>query len=366
MNVEQVRPQNRSLILKYINRAGPSSRKEIAAATGLTPASVTQITTGLIAEGILREADSLSRTSAGPGRREVPLAIEAGRFLTYTINAEPDVTAVAVCDLMGNLVKDDAGEPLLRLQPTFREGTPEAFLHFLCDCCLDLSARLPEEARNRIENLSFTVTGLVDRENGISNHAYGVWKEPVEVRRVLETKLHVPVLVENNVDAYAIAEMLFGIGREHDHLLLIKWGPGVGSSVVIDGHVYRGRHGKTAELGHMIVVPSGDPCVCGRKGCLETIASANALYRAERQGNRQGVIDLFARCIVNAGTILAPDRIVLFGSLASNPLLREDVIRSCKAYAPSFDEHRILHTALGGKEHYIGPSALFTMGKLQS
>jgi len=366
MNVEQVRPQNRSLILKYINRAGSSSRKEIAAATGLTPASVTQITTALIAEGILREAEAVSRSSGGRGRREIPLTIEADRFLTYTINAEPDVTTVAVCDLMGNLVKDAAGEPLLRLLPTSREDSPETFLHFLCDCCLGLSARLPEEARNRIENLSFAVTGLVDRENGVSDHAYGIWNEPVEVRRILETRLQIPVVVENNVDAYAIAEMLFGIGREHDHLLLIKWGPGVGSSVVIDGHVYRGRHGKTAELGHMIVDPSGEPCVCGRRGCLETVASARALYRAEQQGGRQEAVDQFARCIVNAGTILAPDRIVLFGNLASNPVLREAVISSCKAYAPSFDGHRILHTALGGKEHYIGPSALFTMKKIQS
>lgn len=366
MNVEQVRPQNRSLILKYINRAGPSSRKEIAATTGLTPASVTQITTSLIAEGILREAGTVSRTSGGRGRREVPLAIQADRFLTFTINAEPDATTVAVCDLTGNLVKDAGGEPLLRAIPTSRDCPPEDFLHVLGDCCLELSARMPEEKRKYIENLSFTVTGIVDRENGISSHAYGIWTSPVDVRKILGSYLHLPVLLENNVDAYAIAEMLFGIGRAHDHLLLIKWGPGVGSSVVIDGHVYRGRNGKSAELGHMIVDPSGELCVCGRRGCLETVASAKALERAEKHGNRKAAVDTFARSVVNAGTLLAPDRIVLFGSLTNDPLLREEVIRSCRSYAPSFDERRIVPTALAGKEKYIGPSALFTMRKMQS
>ena len=68
------------------------------------------------------------------------------------------------------------------------------------------------------------------------------------------------------MNAFAMAELLYGMGREYDNLLIIKWGPGVGSAIVIDDQLYEGRHGKAAELGHYIVERDGRLCGCGRQG----------------------------------------------------------------------------------------------------
>ncbi len=366
MNMERVRQRNRSLILRFINNKGAASRKEIALASGLTQASVTQITTALIAEGILKEAGRSDEKAGSPGRREVLLRIDAGKFLTFAVNTEPDKTTAAICDIMGNVVSVKGTGPLCVQFPTEKDTDPARFLDRVCRYCEELKEQLPKRSRGRIECFSFAVTGIVDRERGISRRAYGIWKEEVDVRAIIGEKLGLPVLTENNVDAFAIAELLLGTGRKHDDMLVIKWGPGVGSSVIIGGNVYRGRHGKTPELGHLIIDPGGRKCVCGRRGCLETIVSAKALDRAGSENEKHEAIDQFARSIVNAGTILEPCRIVLFGSLADKDELRNELISRCAFYDQEFGEKRILHTSLSGRECYIGPAAVYTMHRIMS
>lgn len=362
MNMERVRRQNRALILKYINDNGPSSRKDIAVASGLTQASVTQIAAALIEEGILKEAGSVSSGSSA-GRRQVLLKIDAEAFPAFAVNMEPDLTTAAVCDLMGMVMKGADGSPLIRQIPTEKNLPPEEALEGIAALCRELKKELPKDLRERVEAVSFAITGIVDTERGISKRAYGIWKEETDIRKILYRKLHLPVLVENNVDAFAIAEQFFGAGKTEDNLLVIKWGPGVGSSVIIDGQIFRGTYGKTAEMGHFIVDPKGALCNCGRRGCLETKVSKDALKAARSKAERSKAVDLFARSIVNAGTILAPGKIILFGSLAEEEALRSELIADCMTYDPSYHEERITHTKLSGKESYIGPAAVYTRHK---
>ena len=140
---------------------------------------------------------------------------------------------------------------------------------------------------------------------------------------------------------------------------MIKWGPGIGSTIVIDNKVYEGRHGKTAELGHVIVEKNGKACSCGKKGCLETLLSAETFSKIKSEEKRDYSIDLFARSIVNTCSIIAPNRIILSGPLFADIKLRKKLISYCSEYDPSYNENRILYTSLSGKENYIGPVAVF-------
>jgi len=97
MNMERVKRQNRSLILNYINSTGPVSRKDIAAATGLTAAAVTQISAALISEGVLTVKGTSTERTGEAGRRKVLLDIDPEVSLAYTVNIEPDITTIAVC-----------------------------------------------------------------------------------------------------------------------------------------------------------------------------------------------------------------------------------------------------------------------------
>lgn len=375
INMERVKKENRSLILKYINDNGPVSRIDIAQATGLTAASVTQITTALITEGILCETGAIADNGGMAGRKKVLLGINADTAYVISISIETETTTVAICNLLGEILSNSS-QKLEASVPTDNTIHPKWFLRKVSDLCVSLLDCMSKQKKSRIKCVSVGIPGIVDTLGGVSVHAYGIWDQYVDISDFFESTLGYPVILENNVDAFATAEILFGHGRTQDSLLVIKWGPGVGSCVVIDKKVYQGRHGKTAELGHFIVDTNGKKCSCGRYGCLETVVSQKALssimeFDPEKFGEAYDkatdavkikidrAIDLFARSIVNTCTIIAPNRVVLSGCLFKSPEIRARLIECCQKYDPAYGEHRILYTNLNEKEAYIGPVAMY-------
>ncbi|MCM1188766.1 MAG: ROK family transcriptional regulator [bacterium] len=368
MNMVQVKKRNRSSVLNCINQRGPVSRKDIADITGLTPAAVTLICGELMEQGLLRELGT-DTLSTGAGRRKVLVDINYDCYYILTVNIESADTVLTVSNMRGDFLERET-------VPTARQEEPEVFLDRVAEHCDRLRNRRPQ-LEKRLAGVSVAVPGVVDRERGVSVHAYGVWDRQVAVCDILAEKLKLKVWIENNVNALAMAELLFGMGRAYDNLLVIKWGPGVGSAIVIDSQLYEGRHGKAAELGHYIVEREGRLCSCGRRGCLETKVSYRALsaeqpfaiedfgkvYReasaAGKAGKFEEAIDLFARTVVNSMTILAPNRVVLFGSLFRDGTVRRRLIEDCKKYDSRYDEGRILYSTLADRESYIGPVALF-------
>ena len=107
------------------------------------------------------------------------------------------------------------------------------------------------------------------------------WRDE-PLRDALARRLDLPVVVDNDANAAAWAEWRFGAGRGETHMLLVNLGTGIGGGIVIDGRVQRGRFGIAAEFGHMQVVPGGQRCECGNRGCWEQYASGNALVREAR------------------------------------------------------------------------------------
>ncbi|MCR4798057.1 MAG: ROK family transcriptional regulator [Lachnospiraceae bacterium] len=359
MNMEQVKRRNRAAILNYINETGPVSRKDIATATGLTPAAVTQICSVLMEEHILEE---LGRAhSEGVGRKKVLVNINYDHTYLYAINMEPDGVKIALSNLKGDAVAktlysfDDQKSPRETLGEIAREAKKLGAGH----------RNLP------IGGVSVAISGIVDKKKGLSVHAYGIWDEQVKVCEILESEFDLPVIIENNVNALAVAELLYGFGRQIDNILLIKWGPGVGSSMILKKELYEGTDRKAAELGHYIVEKDGAKCSCGRRGCLETKVSYPALCRirpfaydefgvalAESE-ELKDALDLFARCIVNTVTIVSPNRVILCGSLFRSESVRRELIDACKKYDAAIDEERVSYTDLSDREDYIGPVATF-------
>lgn len=361
LNMEIVKRRNRSAILRLISGEGPISKKDIAARLSLTPAAVTQICGEFMETGLLLERGIGNEEVIRAGRKKILIDINPEYRFIYGINIDPEKTEIALCDLKGEAVG-------ITTVKTLREVEPEAFLADIAAVCGQLRKET-QISSERIAGAGVGITGIVDRERTKSIRAYGIWEKPVEIGSLLEERLHIPVKVENNVNAFAAAELLFGRGRRHDNLLLVKWGPGVGSSVIIDSRIYEGRHGKAAELGHFIVEKDGELCGCGRRGCLETKVAAWVLQKKipgfpDRMDGQNGqeleqAVDLFARAIVNAATILAPERVILYGGLFRNPMIRQMLTDACSNYDRELGGGRICYSELAEKEAYIGPVAFF-------
>jgi glucokinase len=107
------------------------------------------------------------------------------------------------------------------------------------------------------------------------------WRhEPL--RDALRRRIPVPIFVDNDANAAAWAEWRFGAARGESHLVMITLGTGIGGALLMNGHLVRGRFGIAGEFGHMQVVPGGQRCECGNRGCWEQYASGNALVREAR------------------------------------------------------------------------------------
>ena len=102
-------------------------------------------------------------------------------------------------------------------------------------------------------------------------------------KQKLESKLTIPVFIDNDANAAGWAEYRFGAGRGYQHMVMLTIGTGVGGAIITDGHLLRGGYGVAAELGHIRHIPNGRLCGCGRNGCIEQYGSGTALLRAAQE-----------------------------------------------------------------------------------
>lgn len=127
------------------------------------------------------------------------------------------------------------------------------------------------------------VAGLVDFKQGLVYYCPNLSLENVALKSRLEQKVALPVFVDNDANLATLAEMLHGAGRGVANFVCLTIGTGIGGGLVIEGKLYRGSRNLAGEIGHTIVEPQGARCGCGQRGCLEAMASGQALVRLARE-----------------------------------------------------------------------------------
>jgi len=261
------RALNRRLILDRLRRNGPMSRAAITAAVGLSPAAITFVTAELIEEGLLAEGEAGPATG---GRRPMPLHIvyEARLAIGFKVMA----------DRVLGVLTDLATEVLAEIELPLPDHRPETVIETAATAAAQLM-RSPRADSRRLIGIGVALPGLIDAETGLCRalHRFG-WTD-VPVAELLAAKVAAPVWVDNDVNAFAIAQHLFGYGRDLRTIAAVAVGRGVGAGLVVDGRLYRGRGGGAGEIGHDLSEPGGRPCECGRTGCLETYCSEAAMVR---------------------------------------------------------------------------------------
>jgi len=262
----------RTAVLALLGRTGPASRATIARELGLSPATVTQVTRRLLEQGMLEQLEYAASNGGRPGQL-LGLVGDAGR-------------AVGVKVMADHLVVVD-----VRLDGTVLAAQTMPFDALAPDAIGALASALrpvaSSEGASPLLGLGIAVPGVVDRpDEGNVDAAVLGWSGSA-LGRHLRGALGLPVLVENDVKALAVAEILYGRGRTLDNFLVVTIGRGVGLAVVANGSVYRGARGGSGELGHVVEDPAGPRCACGKRGCLEAFIGGDALAG---QGREAGVL----------------------------------------------------------------------------
>lgn len=134
-----------------------------------------------------------------------------------------------------------------------------------------------------VEAVGIGAAGFVDEQRSIVLFAPNIAWRHEQLRTSLECRLGLPVVIENDANAAAWAEVRFGAGRGADHVVTLTVGTGIGGGIVVNGTLLRGRFGVAAEIGHLTVVPDGRPCGCGLHGCWEQYGSGRALVGEARR-----------------------------------------------------------------------------------
>jgi predicted NBD/HSP70 family sugar kinase len=258
----------RSAILAWLGAHGPASRAELARALGVSPALVTQLTKELISEGLLTEL-AYSPSQGGRPAQMLGLATSAGTAIGVKVAANH----VALVEVgIDGTVQRYASEP-------FAAGATTV----LSDLGALIQRFVAGSTSTRLLGVGVGLPGDVDEQHsGVVDSAQLDWRQ-VPVGENLRRSLQLPVLVENNVNALAVAERLYGVGRRHESFLVVTIGTGVGAAIVLDGVVLRGAAGGAGEIGHFPVVEGGESCACGNRGCLETVIGEAALVRIGRK-----------------------------------------------------------------------------------
>ena len=136
---------------------------------------------------------------------------------------------------------------------------------------------------NKIAGIGLGSPGTLDIKNGVVNYANNLGWENLHVADIFHEILPYPVRLTNDANAASLGEAKYGAGKSYDNIIMLTLGTGVGGGIIINGKLYEGNEGKGAELGHSVIVVDGEQCTCGRKGCLETYASATALIRETKK-----------------------------------------------------------------------------------
>ena len=164
---------------------------------------------------------------------------------------------------------------------------------------------IPEE---KIVGLGVDMPGLVDSQAGIN---YTIKNRRLQnVKDRLEKKFGIEVYIDNDARMQAYGEYIFGKAKERRNAIVVNWNWGVGLGMILNGELYGGHTGFAGELSHIQMAEEGDLCICGKRGCLETISSANTLLKLARQGILDGKVSQLTEQFKNRPDEMTPEHII--------------------------------------------------------
>lgn len=299
-----LRDLNMNTIFQIIQHRGPISRVEISEQTGLAASTVSVLTSELQGSGFIRESGYATSTG---GRRPILLEVnpEGGYFICADLTGSQ--ITVGVLDLSFQVLREWFFEKT--------EVSGEDLCHELIKA-LSSARSWCEKNSYKILGIGVATPGLMDMGTGKIVEASNLGWRDLDLGKLLEQEFHLSVTVENDTNAAAYGEFLYG--SEHNdqarNMLYIAVGTGVGAGMIIERELYKGSLGMAGEIGHIVIHEHGHMCTCGKKGCLETVVSEPALLReynrkmnASSMNNIQDLVDQS-----EAGNALARD--VLFNA----------------------------------------------------
>ena len=378
------------MTLELVRTRGLVSKSELSRLTDLKFPVVSEMTDELVEEGLVEE------NGLGPstgGRRPVLFGLRADARCAIGLNVGPRTLTAVVTDLNASV--------LSRIEePSEMAKGPETLFARVRETLQRLFDGLAG-MQGKILGIGLALPGpiLDSRGASFSPPSYPGWGE-LRVGELLEAEVDLPVLLDNDANAAALGEHLYGAGREAKDMFYLNADRGVGGAVILNGFLHRGTQGGAGAIGHCVVDLEGPQCGCGRYGCLEAFAGRVAIARRAARalklaGGRElagkapdeitsqdviaaGLVgDSLAKDVLretgrylglgiaNAVNLYDPELVVVGGStLQAGDLILEPAIETARRRAMTgmAEEVRIVQGKLGEDAGALGAAALVLRG----
>jgi len=256
-----IRDINRQIVLNYVREREPISRAEIARETELQRSTISAIVEDLKTEGLVEEVGEGESTG---GRRPTLLKLRAAGPIAIGVSITPTCTTIASSDLAGRVI--DQEEFLTDADKTINQ-------------VITVVRKFTTRYNGSIEGVGVSLPGLVDPSTGTALYIpYFLWRD-LPISEMISNAVGLPVVIDNDANAVALAELWFGRPEVNDarDFILVLVAEGVGTGIIFDGQVYRGQRGAAGEFGHMVIGRGAPvPCSCGSDDCWEAFSSERA------------------------------------------------------------------------------------------
>jgi predicted NBD/HSP70 family sugar kinase len=351
---ETARIINRDIVLELIRASQPISRADLARRSGLGRSTVSQIVEQLIGENWVREG---AMGSPPRGRRPTMVGLNED-LVAIAVDIHPRQASVALVDLNGRL---------LSRSPVPLTSDPAASIKLIVDCMQRMHRTAP---RKSTEGIGISLPGRVNPATQRLIFAPNLKWRDFDIKKMVETRMGLPVLMENDATACLLAELTFARMDGVRDAVLVAVAEGVGTCVLTNGQLVSGHNGMAGEFGHVPIDPNGPACGCGKNGCWEVFGSSRAALRYYREMKPKGPIIAFQELLnlAEEGDAAAAQalstqamwigrglRMIIAGVSPNTILIAGDLTSAWYRYGPVI-EKEVADLTLAGSAPLIRPS----------
>lgn len=292
MKIKDIKKRNISKILNALRKNNNTSKKDLSEIINLSPSTLTEICSDLLEQGIIKELGEVN--SDKPGRKKVLLSINYDYKKIIGVDIKNNFFSLTLTNLKGDV----------EAQKYFNRNTSEAYI-FINELIDEIKNFITENNLNKKEllGIGISIVGAIDFNTGSTMNFIGFWNESVPLKKIMEDKLEIPIYVNNNVKNLAIYQMF--LDDEFSDFFFLKYGTGVGGSLVIQSELFKKESSLSGEIGHSIINNDENICpVCKRKGCFENNYSERAiLEKIERRYSKESTPIIYSMTFGNKSNL---------------------------------------------------------------
>jgi predicted NBD/HSP70 family sugar kinase len=351
---ETARLINRDIVLELIRTSQPISRADLARRSGLGRSTISQIVEQLIGENWVREG---AMGSLPRGRRPTMVGLNED-LVAIAVDIHPRQASVALVDLNGRL---------LSRWPVPVSSDPAASMRLIVECMQRIR---PSASIKSTEGIGISLPGRVNPATQRLIFAPNLKWPDFDIKKMVETRMGLPVMLENDATACLMAERTFSRMEGVRDAVLVAVAEGVGTCILANGQLISGHDGMAGEFGHIPVDPSGPRCGCGKNGCWEMFSSSRAALRYYRELKPKGPAVTYQELLNRAedGDSAAAEaldtqakwigrglRMVIASVSPSNILIAGDLTAAWHRFGPVIEKEAVDLT-LAGNPPLIRPS----------